>query len=161
MSHPTRRTRIVCISDTHNSAVKLPKGDVLIHAGDLTNQGSYSEVSSSLDQLLLCKLRHAASAAAFLQLFKFQQGKARCVTDLARQLSKAVQWLEKADFEAKIVIAGIKSNPLSRWTPSHKTDKLTQTQETTTSRWTVTSTRSMDRASTTRAPRMQPNVCRC
>ncbi|KAK3297207.1 Metallo-dependent phosphatase-like protein [Chaetomium fimeti] len=63
-ARPTRRTRIVCISDTHNSTVKLPKGDVLIHAGDLTNQGSYSE------------------------------------------LSKAVQWLEKADFEAKIVIAG-------------------------------------------------------
>ncbi|KAL2195098.1 Metallo-dependent phosphatase-like protein [Corynascus similis CBS 632.67] len=60
----TARTRIVCISDTHNSTVKLPKGDVLIHAGDLTNQGSYSE------------------------------------------LSKAVQWLEKADFEAKIVISG-------------------------------------------------------
>jgi len=42
----TARTRIVCISDTHNSTVKLPKGDVLIHAGDLTNQGSYSEVGS-------------------------------------------------------------------------------------------------------------------
>ncbi|KAH7141340.1 Metallo-dependent phosphatase-like protein [Dactylonectria estremocensis] len=59
-----RRTRIVCISDTHNCTVKLPKGDVLIHAGDLTNQGSYSE------------------------------------------LSKAVKWLEQADFESKIVIAG-------------------------------------------------------
>ncbi|KAF5011984.1 hypothetical protein FDECE_1924 [Fusarium decemcellulare] len=59
-----RRTRIVCISDTHNCTVKLPKGDVLIHAGDLTNQGNYSE------------------------------------------LSKAVAWLEKADFEAKIVVAG-------------------------------------------------------
>ncbi|KAK4181493.1 Metallo-dependent phosphatase-like protein [Triangularia setosa] len=63
-SGQTRRTRIVCISDTHNSTIKLPKGDVLIHAGDLTNQGSYSE------------------------------------------LYKAIQWLEKADFEAKIVIAG-------------------------------------------------------
>lgn len=42
----TRRTRIVCVGDTHNRAVKLPEGDVLIHAGDLTNQGSYSEVSS-------------------------------------------------------------------------------------------------------------------
>lgn len=41
----TRRTRIVCIADTHNCPVKLPKGDVLIHAGDLTNQGSYSEAS--------------------------------------------------------------------------------------------------------------------
>ncbi|KAK4226858.1 Metallo-dependent phosphatase-like protein [Podospora fimiseda] len=47
----TRRTRIVCIN-------------VLIHAGDLTNKGSYSE------------------------------------------LSKAIQWLERLDFERKIVIAG-------------------------------------------------------
>ncbi|KAJ5010149.1 putative rhamnogalacturonate lyase C [Colletotrichum sp. SAR 10_99] len=60
----TRRTRFVCVSDTHNTTVKLPKGDVLIHAGDLTNQGSFSE------------------------------------------LSRAVAWLEKAPFEAKIVIAG-------------------------------------------------------
>lgn len=43
-SRTTRRTRIVCISDTHNCTVKLPPGDVLIHAGDITNQGSYSEV---------------------------------------------------------------------------------------------------------------------
>lgn len=60
-----RKTRIVCISDTHNQTPKLPPGDVLIHAGDLTNQGSYSE------------------------------------------LKKTVEWIEKADFEAKIVIAGI------------------------------------------------------
>ena len=31
----TRKTRIVCISDTHNQTPKLPQGDVLIHAGDL------------------------------------------------------------------------------------------------------------------------------
>ncbi|KOS17342.1 putative rhamnogalacturonate lyase C [Escovopsis weberi] len=59
-----RRTRIVCISDTHNCTVSLPPGDVLIHAGDLTNQGSYSE------------------------------------------LSKTIRWLEAADYEAKIVVAG-------------------------------------------------------
>ncbi|KAI0896342.1 Metallo-dependent phosphatase [Annulohypoxylon nitens] len=60
----TRRTRFVCISDTHNCTVKLPKGDVLIHCGDLTNQGSFSE------------------------------------------LKKQVTWLEKADFECKLIIAG-------------------------------------------------------
>lgn len=64
-----RKTRFVCISDTHNAspngAFKLPKGDVLIHAGDLTNQGSYSE------------------------------------------LQKTIKWMEEADFEAKIVIAGM------------------------------------------------------
>ncbi|EHK49635.1 hypothetical protein TRIATDRAFT_50496 [Trichoderma atroviride IMI 206040] len=59
-----RKTRIVCISDTHNCTVKLPPGDILIHAGDLTNKGSKSE------------------------------------------LSRAVKWLEEADFEAKIVVAG-------------------------------------------------------
>ncbi|KAE8445359.1 hypothetical protein EG329_013481 [Mollisiaceae sp. DMI_Dod_QoI] len=63
-----RKTRFVCISDTHNAspngAFKLPKGDVLVHAGDMTNQGSISE------------------------------------------LQKTVKWLEEADFEAKIVVAG-------------------------------------------------------
>lgn len=64
----TRKTRFVCVSDTHNAgpgaAFKLPRGDVLVHAGDMTNQGSYSE------------------------------------------LKKTIQWLEEADFEAKIVVAG-------------------------------------------------------
>lgn len=64
-----RKTRFVCVSDTHSAsptdgAFKLPAGDVLIHAGDLTNQGSYSE------------------------------------------LKKTVQWIEDADFQCKIVIAG-------------------------------------------------------
>jgi predicted phosphodiesterase len=70
----TRKTRIVCISDTHNNTPKLPAGDVLIHAGDLTNQGSYSE------------------------------------------LERGVEWLEKAEFEVKIVVAGTYS--LSYLNPS-------------------------------------------
>ena len=64
----TCKTRFVCVSDTHNATAngsfKLPKGDVLIHAGDLTNQGSFTE------------------------------------------LQKTLKWIEEADFEAKIVIAG-------------------------------------------------------
>ena len=43
-----RRTRFVCISDTHNGLPKLPSGDVLIHAGDLTNQGSLSELQKTV-----------------------------------------------------------------------------------------------------------------
>jgi predicted phosphodiesterase len=69
-SRPTmRRTRFVCVSDTHNAApggpFKLPKGDVLIHAGDMTNQGSLKE------------------------------------------LQRAVHWIEAAEFERKIIIAGM------------------------------------------------------
>lgn len=67
-SNTTCKTRFVCVSDTHNATAygsfKLPKGDVLIHAGDLTNQGSFTE------------------------------------------LQKTVRWIEEANFEAKIVIAG-------------------------------------------------------
>lgn len=64
------RTRIVCVSDTHgyspaDAAFKLPKGDVLIHAGDLTRHGTLAE------------------------------------------LRKTVKWIEDADFEEKIVIAGL------------------------------------------------------
>lgn len=62
------KVRIVCVSDTHNrrpgEGYTLPKGDVLIHAGDFTNQGSLQEVK------------------------------------------KAVDWISKADFSVKIVIAG-------------------------------------------------------
>lgn len=80
----TVKVRIVCVSDTVSSPIphgrlqltlpqhnhspgegyKLPQGDVLVHAGDLTNQGSLPE------------------------------------------LKKAVEWISKADFEAKVVIAG-------------------------------------------------------
>ena len=64
MSSASRKTRFVCISDTHNSTFKLPTGDVLIHAGDLTKQGTFAE------------------------------------------LKKTVEWIEKSDFEVKIVVAG-------------------------------------------------------
>ena len=50
----TRKVRFVCVSDTHNAspksgAFKLPKGDVLIHAGDLTKQGTYQELRKALE----------------------------------------------------------------------------------------------------------------
>lgn len=71
MAPETRKTRFVCLSDTHNAypadgAFKLPKGDVLIHAGDLTRQGTFKELRKTLD------------------------------------------WIEAADCEIKIVVAGNK-----------------------------------------------------
>jgi 3',5'-cyclic AMP phosphodiesterase CpdA len=51
----TQKIRIVCISDTHNAApgegYSLPKGDILIHAGDLTNNGQPSELNKALKWL--------------------------------------------------------------------------------------------------------------
>lgn len=40
---------VVCVSDTHNSQPQLPHADILIHAGDLTQSGSFKEVQNALD----------------------------------------------------------------------------------------------------------------
>jgi len=46
-----KRLRIACVSDTHNHTPLLPPGDVVIHAGDLTNQGTFTELSNALNWL--------------------------------------------------------------------------------------------------------------
>jgi len=49
---------IVCISDTHNSQPELPDRDILIHAGDLTEGGTLSELQATLDWLHSQPHRH-------------------------------------------------------------------------------------------------------
>lgn len=45
--------KIVCISDTHCQLqdISLPEGDILVHSGDLTYQGSIKETSKQLFEL--------------------------------------------------------------------------------------------------------------
>jgi predicted phosphodiesterase len=45
------RVRIVCISDTHNDDCtgSLPEGDILIHAGDMTDDGTIEELHAAYD----------------------------------------------------------------------------------------------------------------
>ena len=43
--------KVVCISDTHNAKPEIPDGDLLLHAGDLTQSGRLQEVSEVLDWL--------------------------------------------------------------------------------------------------------------
>ncbi len=47
------KLKVVCISDTHCQLdkVKVPKGDILIHAGDLTYRGTVSEILRELNIL--------------------------------------------------------------------------------------------------------------
>lgn len=65
--------RFVCISDTHNDdcGKQIPDGDVLIHAGDLTDFGSTEELQAALDWIIplphkikvIVAGRHSASPA--------------------------------------------------------------------------------------------------
>lgn len=48
---PSTSIRLVCISDTHTKKATIPDGDVLIHAGDLANQGSAAEIQEQIDWL--------------------------------------------------------------------------------------------------------------
>lgn len=44
--------RVVCISDTHTHIPsEVPDGDLLIHAGDMTNTGSVEEIQAQIDWL--------------------------------------------------------------------------------------------------------------
>ncbi|KAG5751315.1 hypothetical protein H9Q69_003236 [Fusarium xylarioides] len=52
--HPPRdkpAIRVVCISDTHDLKVDIPNGDILIHAGDLTDSGTVADIQKQLDWL--------------------------------------------------------------------------------------------------------------
>ena len=44
-------TRFVCISDTHSRTFPVPPGDVLLHSGDLTNTGLFSEFRTTVEWL--------------------------------------------------------------------------------------------------------------
>ena len=48
LSDSEPRVRIVCISDTHNHQPDLPPGDLLVHAGDLSENGSFDEIQAQL-----------------------------------------------------------------------------------------------------------------
>ena len=52
--------RFVVISDTHSKhdLVKLPKGDVLLHAGDISYKGRYEDVVAFLDWFGKQKFQH-------------------------------------------------------------------------------------------------------
>ena len=52
--------RIVCISDTHglHGHVDVPDGDVLVHAGDLTNMGTLAQVAEAASFIQSLPHRH-------------------------------------------------------------------------------------------------------
>ena len=52
--------KIVIISDTHNKhkGVKIPEGDVIIHAGDMSSMGRHHEIRNFCDWLMKLDFKH-------------------------------------------------------------------------------------------------------
>lgn len=50
--------RIVCISDTHNATPPVEEGDILLHAGDLSNGGTLRELQNQLDWIASLPHKH-------------------------------------------------------------------------------------------------------
>lgn len=104
--------RLVCISDTHNQhdALKLPEGDVLIHAGDFTGMGRTHEVEAFAKWLGAQPHKHKVLIAGNHDwLFERDSAQARAL--LARHCPSA-RYLQDSGVE----IEGVKFWG-SPWTP--------------------------------------------
>ena len=81
---------VVCVSDTHNSQPKIPPGDILIHAGDLTQGGTAAELQTQLDwlnaQLHVHKVVIAGNHDIILDAVKSTE------SDFAPEARQALQW---------------------------------------------------------------------
>ncbi|KAL8755539.1 MAG: hypothetical protein Q9199_003556 [Rusavskia elegans] len=55
---PSSRIRLVCISDTHSKKTVISNGDVLIHAGDLANEGTAAEIQEQIDWIASLPHQH-------------------------------------------------------------------------------------------------------
>jgi hypothetical protein len=95
-----RRTRFVCISDTHNTLPKLPLGDVLIHAGDLTNQGSLSELQKTITWLekapFECKLVIAGNHDITLDSTFYKEYGSRFHNQQAQDMEQCISLLRQS-----------------------------------------------------------------
>ncbi|KAJ4397175.1 hypothetical protein N0V93_001399 [Gnomoniopsis smithogilvyi] len=50
--------KLVCVSDTHNSKPELPEGDILVHAGDMSQYGTFDEIQAQLSWLAAQTHKH-------------------------------------------------------------------------------------------------------
>ena len=102
--------RIVCLSDTHghHARIAVPPGDVLIHAGDLTDTGTETELREALAWLGRLPHRHKVFVAGNHDaLFERDPGAAAVL------VPKGVQYLEDSGCE----IAGLRfwGSPVQPW----------------------------------------------
>jgi hypothetical protein len=58
-----RQTRVICLADTHSQRCDIPYGELLIHAGDLSLNGSATEIQETIDWLKSLPHKHKVVVA--------------------------------------------------------------------------------------------------
>lgn len=85
--------KVVCISDTHSNKTTIPTGDVLIHAGDLTNSGSIQDIQAQIDWL--ASLPHREKIIIAGNHDTYFDPKTRSVADKGKRLNfRTIHYLE-------------------------------------------------------------------
>lgn len=103
--------KIVAISDTHSRhrQVKLPKGDILLHAGDISYKGRKEELIDFLDWFSVQKFSYKIFIAGNHDFFLEQAGQ----TEIEKLIPEGVTYLN----DSGITINGIKiwGSPVTPW----------------------------------------------
>ncbi|EPE24184.1 Metallo-dependent phosphatase [Glarea lozoyensis ATCC 20868] len=104
-SHPP--IRLTCISDTHTNTISVEPGDVLIHAGDLTNQGTVAEIQAQIDWL--ASLPHKAKIVIAGNHDSYLDVRSRRAEDAGKKLDwKGIRYLENESLTVEFKAQGRK-----------------------------------------------------
>jgi len=94
------RVKVVCISDTHSNTTSIPNGDVLIHAGDMTNSGTVKDIQAQIDWL--ASLPHREKIIIAGNHDNFFDPKSRKPEDKGKKLNfKSIHYLENESVTLK------------------------------------------------------------
>lgn len=90
--------RIVCLSDTHDQIPRIvPDGDLLIHAGDLTNPGTVDAIQTQIDWLASLPHQHKVFVAGnHDSWFDFRSRKAEDKETARRPDFKGLHYLQNS-----------------------------------------------------------------
>jgi predicted MPP superfamily phosphohydrolase len=96
--------RIVALSDTHDKTVQIPQGDLLVHAGDLTNNGTVDDIQKQLDWLSAQPHEHKVLVCGNHDSWFDPRSRKDVDVNSGRKLDfKEIKWLQNSSTTLKFV----------------------------------------------------------
>lgn len=118
--------RVVCISDTHTLTHDIPEGDILIHAGDLGNAGTVSELQAQIDWLNSLPHPHKIVVAGNHDTYLDPRSR-RTLAEPDRNVElqwKGIHYLQHASLTLRIPSSPQRASQHSRRSSHHRTLRI-------------------------------------